>query len=187
MSRRLDDLDPRFKPLAMELLARCVEAKIPVMVLDTLRTEAEHQDNLKRGVSWTRRSKHLPQPPAGKSWAIDIAPYQQFLLHGPDKLQWDAKDPAWKKIGRIGEKLGLRWGGRWKGKQADWGHFEYTRRLARAWEKATGIAKDDVLDGAEFYALMNAYRTGPLHDPAGFARAFEDVKTFLREGTFPLR
>lgn len=122
MSRSLDDLDPRFKPMAMELLARCVEAKIPVMVLDTLRTEAEHQDNLKRGVSWTRRSKHLANPSSGKSCAIDIAPYQQFLLYGPDKLQWDADDPAWQKIGRIGEKLGLRWGGRWK--QKDMGHFE---------------------------------------------------------------
>lgn len=117
MSRRLDDLSPRFKPLAMELLARCVEVGIAVMILDTLRTPAEHAANLAKGVSWTPHSKHLDGD------AIDICPYYQYSLHGEDKLQWDGADPAWATIGRIGEDLGLRWGGRWT--QRDWGHFEY--------------------------------------------------------------
>jgi hypothetical protein len=67
-------------------------------------------------VSWTTRSAHLD----GR--AIDICPYMQWQLNGPDKLQWDGSDPVWAAIGRIGEELGLRWGGRWK--QKDWGHFE---------------------------------------------------------------
>lgn len=117
MSRRLDDLSPRFRPLAMELLARCVEQGIAVMIVDTLRTPAEHQANLAKGVSWTTRSKHLDGD------AIDVCPYYQYSLHGADKLQWDPADPAWAAVGRIGEELGLRWGGRWK--QADLGHFEY--------------------------------------------------------------
>lgn len=117
MSRRLDDLDPRFKPVAIELLARCVEAGFMVMVVDTLRTQAEHEDNVRRGVSWTLRSKHLD------GLAIDIAPWETYALHGPDKLQWDAADPVWLKIGQIGESLGLVWGGRWK-KTPDMGHFE---------------------------------------------------------------
>jgi len=58
MSRRLDDLSDRFRPLAMQLLARTVEAGIPVVIVDTLRTEAEHQANLAKGVSWTTHSKH---------------------------------------------------------------------------------------------------------------------------------
>jgi len=40
-----------------------------------------------------------------------------------NKLQWDASDPIWLRIGTIGEALGLRWGGRWT--QKDMGHFEY--------------------------------------------------------------
>lgn len=117
MSRRLDDLSPRMKPLAMELLARCVEKGIPVLIVDTLRTSAEQAEYLRRGVSWTIRSKHLTGD------AIDVCPYMQFNLHGPDKLQWDANDPTWSTIGRIGEELGLVWGGRWTNSR-DMGHFE---------------------------------------------------------------
>jgi peptidoglycan L-alanyl-D-glutamate endopeptidase CwlK len=116
MSRRLDDLAPAFRPLAVELLARCAEAGIAVLIVDTLRTPAEQAENIRRGVSWTRNSKHL----TGE--AIDVCPYQTYELHGPDKLQWDHADPAWHVIGRIGEAIGLRWGGRWQ--QRDMGHFE---------------------------------------------------------------
>lgn len=117
MSRKLDDLSPRMKPLAIELIARCVEQGIMVMIVDTLRTPAEHTENLKNGVSWIKRSKHLDGN------AIDLAPYEQYALHGPDKLKWDASDPVWLKIGQIGEQVGLLWGGRWV-KTPDLGHFE---------------------------------------------------------------
>lgn len=154
MSRKLDDLDPRLKPLAIELLARCIEANIPVMIIDTLRTPEEHAANLKKGTSWIKFSKHLPQPehsdwcayirrkktwPSeiavvnetvcdcgfGKAGAIDICPWSIFQFDGPDKLLWDADSPVWDKIGAIGEKLGLRWGGRWQ--KRDMGHFEFVQ------------------------------------------------------------
>ena len=123
MSRRLDDLSQEFKPAAFELLARCVEAGIMVMVVDTLRTPAEHAANLANGVSWIKHSKHLD------GMAIDVCPYNVWLLDGEDKLQWDPGHPAWKKIGAIGEALGLVWGGRWRKK--DLGHFEYAKKSRR--------------------------------------------------------
>ena len=123
MSRALDDLDSAFKPLAMELISRCTEAGIPVMIITTSRTLEEQAEALKNGFSSTMNGKHLPQSPEGKSKAIDICPFFEFQLHGPDKLQWDSDDPIWTKIGLIGEKMGLRWGGRWK-KPHDPGHFE---------------------------------------------------------------
>lgn len=116
MSRRLDDLSPHFKPLAMALLARCVEAGIAVQIVDTLRTPAEHAANLAAGVSWTTHSKHLD------GLAIDLCPYAVYDISGPDKLQWNAADPIWARIGAIGEAVGLVWGGRWQ--QRDMGHFE---------------------------------------------------------------
>ena len=120
MSRALDDLSPRFRPLAVEFLARLVEAGIHVMVVDTLRTPAEQAQNVAKGVSWTMNSRHLTGD------AIDVCPYETYLLHGEDKLQWQTSDPIWQKIGQIGEACGMRWGGRWT-KTPDMGHLEYPK------------------------------------------------------------
>ncbi len=46
MSRRLDDLSDRFRPMAFEFIARLTEAGIPVMVIDTLRTPEEQAENI---------------------------------------------------------------------------------------------------------------------------------------------
>ena len=119
MSRLLNDLDPVFRPFAVEFLARCVEAQIPVLIVDTLRTPAEQADNIARGVSWTKNSLHL----VGR--AIDVCPYELYTLAaGGDKLQWDTTDPVWLKLGRIGEACGMEWGGRWL-RTPDMGHFQY--------------------------------------------------------------
>lgn len=126
MSRALDDLSPRFRQQVFEFLARCTEAGIHLMIVDTMRTPDEQLANIAKGVSWTMNSKHLPQPSDGLALAIDVAPYSIWQLNGPDKLQWDAKDPVWLKIGEIGEKIGMRWGGRFKAPaKPDLGHFEY--------------------------------------------------------------
>ena len=117
MSRALDDLAPVFRPIAFELLARCVEAGLAVEIIGTGRTQAEQDAAVTRGVSWVSHSKHQD------GLAIDICPFQIWMEIGPDKLAWDAGDPQWAKIGAIGEALGLRWGGRWK--IPDLGHLEY--------------------------------------------------------------
>ena len=117
MNRSLDVLSARFRPLVVELLARAVEADIPVRIIQTLRTPAEHAANVANGTSWTTHSKHLDGD------AIDICPYAIFDTHGPDKLSWDATDPTWKTLAAIGRSLGLRCGYDWV--QKDCGHFEY--------------------------------------------------------------
>ena len=133
---RLDSLDPLFKPLAITLLARLLEARIPVLIVNTLRTQVEQDAAVARGVSRVQHSKHQD------GLAIDVAPYDIFALHDDDKLQWDTKDPIWKKIGAIGESLGLRWGGRFEplnsvGVGWDPGHFEYVRPSTAA--TGTGV------------------------------------------------
>ena len=137
MSRALDDLSSDLKPLAMELLARLTERGIMVLIVDTLRTAAEHEANLKSGASKTRLSRHLPRhlrrpmmdpndPEFDKSDAMDVCPFETYALHGPDKLQWNPADPAWKIIGLQAERLGLIWGGRWQNPH-DPGHVELPR------------------------------------------------------------
>lgn len=128
MSRKLDDLSDRMKPLVFEFLARCLEAQLPVLIVDTIRTEDEHRTNLGRGASWIQVSNHMDgakfRNTVPGSDAVDVAPYSVFKLQGPDKLQWDASDASWAKIGAIGEAVGLIWGGRWR-RHPDYGHFEH--------------------------------------------------------------
>ena len=125
MSRALNDLDARLRPLAVELIAQAAEHGIPVVIVDVLRTPAQQAINVAAGVSWTLNSRHLPQPPDGKSLAIDLAPYAQFQLHGGNKLEWNDHDPAWQILGTIGQSLGLKWGVvDAHGNRKDLGHFE---------------------------------------------------------------
>jgi hypothetical protein len=122
-SRRLDDLAPIFRPVAMALLARLTEARIPVLITCTLRTAAEQTEAVISGHTKVAHSKHED------GLAIDLVPFSQFLLHGDDKLQWNTLDSVWLQMGAIGEALGLRWGGRFTplnsiGVGWDPGHFE---------------------------------------------------------------
>lgn len=129
MSRALNDLDSRLQPLAFEHIARCIEARIPVMIIDTLRTLEEQKVNIANRVSWTLESKHLPQPPEGKSLAYDLCPYSIYQADGPDKLNWDERHPDWQTIGEIGVLLGLKWGVVMGGNRKDLGHFEYVEMV----------------------------------------------------------
>jgi hypothetical protein len=118
MSRRLDDLSPKMRPLADQFLAKLVEAKIPVLIITTSRTLEEQRKAVEAGTSWTMNSRHL----SGN--AIDVVPYETYVLRGGVRLQWDDKDPVWQKIGAIGQALGLKWGVVRNGKRIDLGHFE---------------------------------------------------------------
>lgn len=138
MSRALDDLSSDLQPKAFELLARLTERGVQVMIVDTLRTEAEHLENLRKGTSAAKLSRHLPRklrracaeddPNREKSDAMDVCPYEIYSLHGPDKLRWEPSDAAWKVIGEEAEKLGLVWGGRWV-TIFDPGHVELKREV----------------------------------------------------------
>lgn len=124
MSRALDDLAWNFRKQVVEVLAQLIEEGVPVKIIDTLRTQAEQDAAVARGASKVRRSKHQ------EGLAIDLCPYELYQLHGPDKLAWDARNKGFDAIGRIGEKNGLRWGGRFgesapgKGDGWDRGHLE---------------------------------------------------------------
>src|SRR5438128_1645710 len=106
MDRSLDSLATPFKQVAALFLARLVEAQIPVLIINTRRTDAEQEQAIKTGHSHVAHSKHQD------GLAMDVCPWETFTLHGSDKLLWDTSDPVWLKIGTIAETLGLRWGGR---------------------------------------------------------------------------
>jgi len=82
----------------------------------------------KRKVTWTLKSKHLVNyDDADKT--NDKAKAFDFVIVKDNKAVWDIKVdinknqiPDYLEAGRIGESLGLKWGGRWK--KPDYPHFE---------------------------------------------------------------
>lgn len=104
MSRKLEDLESSFRGKVHEFLAKLMEVGLYVVVVDTLRTKKEQEENVKKGVSWTLNSRHL----VGK--AVDVCPVASYMGLGTTKLNWDDVNPAWARIGEIGERVGLKWG-----------------------------------------------------------------------------
>lgn len=67
-------------------------------------------DEAKKTITWTLDSKHL------KGEAVDLVPTRAGAYW------WGAPQAVWDRMGLIGERYGLTWGGRWK--NTDCPHFE---------------------------------------------------------------
>ncbi len=115
-------LHPAFRDKVIELIRQCSLKGITVAVVETFRTHAKQNEYKTMGGKYTNsaggRSKHQ------YGLAIDIVP----MVNG--KPQWD-NQALWRRVGVIGENLGLRWGGRWK-RPYDPAHFEWTGGLTTA-------------------------------------------------------
>lgn len=105
-------LQPAFRNKVILLLQECEKQGINVKVIETYRTPETQDKYKKRGVTTLSGGKSKHQ----QLLAIDIVP----IVNG--KMTWKNKH-IWNKIGKIGESLGLTWGGRWK-RLYDPGHFE---------------------------------------------------------------
>lgn len=81
-------------------------------VFDGFRTEAEQRQNIRNGVSWTMKSKHLPQASAGGMvTAVDLVPW----IEGRPVWSWLHIYIIAEAMRQAAQELGvrLRWGGTW--------------------------------------------------------------------------
>ena len=128
-SRSLDDLDPRFRPMAEAFLANLKSAGVDVVVICTLRTMNEQQALYDQGR--TKPGPVVTRAKPGSSahnygLAMDCCP----LLNG--KLAWSAPDgdsvadAIWQQYGAIARQTGLEWGGDWVG-FAEGAHVQYPK------------------------------------------------------------
>lgn len=119
MITELNSLHPFFRDKVKELIRICKSKGIELAVVEAYRTHAKQHEYKVMGKKYTSsgagRSKHQ------YGLAVDLVPIIDSVA------VWD-NVALWKKIGTVGEKLGLRWGGRWK-KPYDPGHFEWTGGL----------------------------------------------------------
>ena len=112
----LKALHPFFRDQIIELINACRLKGIELAIVETYRTPSKQHEYKTMGRKYTSSG-------AGKSkhqygLAIDVVPIVDSVA------VWD-NAALWRKIGVTGEKLGLRWGGRWR-KPYDPGHFEWT-------------------------------------------------------------
>ena len=116
-SRKLTDLHPQMQPMVTRFLANARAAGIDLLVTCTYRSNEEQAalyaiGRTKPGRIVTNakpgRSTHnntLNGKPA--ALAVDVVPLRD------GKPVWSVSDPVWKRVGEIGEKVGLEWAGRW--------------------------------------------------------------------------
>ena len=127
-SRKLTDLHPQMQPMVTRFLANARAAGIDLLVTCTYRSNEEQAalyaiGRTKPGRIVTNakpgRSTHnntLNGKPA--ALAVDVVPLRD------GKPVWSASDPVWKRVGEIGEKVGLEWAGRWKTFR-EYPHFQH--------------------------------------------------------------
>lgn len=122
MITELNALHPIFRDKIIALIQQCKAQGIKLAVVESYRTWAKQNEYKGMGKKYTNskagRSKHQ------YGLAVDLVPVVDSIA------VWDNTE-LWKKIGVTGEKLGLRWGGRWR-KPYDPGHFEWTGGLTTA-------------------------------------------------------
>jgi peptidoglycan L-alanyl-D-glutamate endopeptidase CwlK len=129
-SRSLDDLHPRVAALARQLIGQCAAENIDLLVTCTWRDHAAQDVLYAQGR--TRPGKIVTHAQGGQSlhnWrvAFDVVP-----LRGGEPV-WGTQGAdagLWRRVGEIGEAIGLEWGGRWK--FLDMPHFQYTAGLTLA-------------------------------------------------------
>jgi hypothetical protein len=151
----LNALHPYFRDKVIELIARCKAKGIELAVVETYRTHTKQAEYKTMGKKYTSSG-------AGKSkhqygLAVDVVP----IVNG--KAQW-ANLALWRKIGVTGERLGLRWGGRWR-HPFDPGHFEWTG----------GLNTSDLITGKEPYIPNQETKYPCLRDDVFQLRKFWDA------------
>lgn len=123
--RDLNELLPYVKTLAEQLLQKCKEQNIPIIITETYRSQERQNELYAQGrttpgqvVTWTKNSKHKTRR------AFDFAK----LING--QTSWDNCDGFFEKVGKIGKSIGLTWGGSWSNSK-DLPHFQYDGEIPK--------------------------------------------------------
>jgi peptidoglycan L-alanyl-D-glutamate endopeptidase CwlK len=119
--RNIETLRPEVRPLARKLVETAVDQGIHVKVIAGLRTFEEQEALYAQGR--TKPGAIVTKARGGHSWhnfglAFDIG------IFSADGKEYYGESEDYLKCGRIGESLGLTWGGSWASFQ-DEPHFQY--------------------------------------------------------------
>jgi len=122
MSRELSNLSPYMKMKALAFLDECRENELDIVIICTDRSYEEQQILFDKKLTNARpgQSAHNARDkngrPAAEGFDIGVIRHGRYVGNGDD--------PHYKMAGVIGERLGLRWAGRWTGKLREVAHFQ---------------------------------------------------------------
>jgi len=132
MSRRIEDLLPPVQVRARALVKAAQDAGIDLLITSTYRSNEEQAALYAQGR--TKPGLIVTNARPGDSYhnwrcAFDVVP----LKNGKPVWNTTGLDgDLWRKIGEMGEAVGLEWAGRWTGKLREMAHFQYTGGLTLA-------------------------------------------------------
>ena len=122
MSRDIKLLHPEVQAIIPKFLEECKNQGLIVKVTDTLRTKEEQDKLYAQGrteagniVTWVK------YPYSNHNWGMAFD-----ICRNDGKGAYNDNDGWFKKVGQVGKKFGLEWGGDWKG-TPDKPHFELTK------------------------------------------------------------
>ena len=121
-TRDLDQLIPRVKAKALALIEACKKAKLDITITQTYRSSAYQQELYNKGRS-TKGDIVTNCKPGQSPHEFRVA--FDFCMSAPGHT-WDVQ--MMDKVGAIGERLGLTWGGHFKS-IIDKPHFQYNGGL----------------------------------------------------------
>lgn len=139
-SRRLTDLDRFTYPLAENFVCKCENAGIDILVYCTYRSCQEQEAlyaqgrydvcyvndlRVKVGLGYvdSEENKHkVTFAKPGESYHQKRRAFDCVPMTG-GKCVWSRSSPIWKKLGEIGDSVGLEWAGTWK-RFKEFPHFQ---------------------------------------------------------------
>lgn len=110
MSRDIKLLHPEVQAIIPKFLDECKNQGLIVKITDTLRTQKEQNDLYAQG-----RTKpgnivtNVKYPESNHNWGIAFD-----FCRNDGKGAYNDSDSWFKKVGQVGKKFGLTWGGDWK-------------------------------------------------------------------------
>ncbi len=122
----LNSLHPYFRDKVKQLIRKAANKGIILRVVEAYRTPTKQREYKTMGRNYTRSAAGQSKHQFGL--AVDVVPVVDSAA------VWNSPS-LWRKVGLIGENLGLRWGGRWRNLY-DPGHFEWTGGLGSQHLKA---------------------------------------------------
>ena len=122
MSRDITLLHPEVQAIIPKFLEECKKQGLIVKITDTVRTEQEQNDLYAQGrtkpgkiVTW------VMYPYSNHNWGMAFD-----ICRNDGKGAYYDADGWFKKVGQVGKKFGLMWGGDWQD-SPDKPHFELTK------------------------------------------------------------